>query len=133
MTTPAERRETSKAFGPIPKPAIAAIITSVLILLAAIAGGVYYFNRGPSTDDVAAFVKKDMQGYFDSDPKMAKYAMTVSRVDLIKTSDIEYKGMAVVRAKGSDHNVPVTVTYDGDNDKGMWQADRGAFLFLLTG
>ncbi|NOQ62864.1 hypothetical protein, partial [Mycolicibacterium fortuitum] len=78
-------------------------------------------------------VKKDMQGYFNTDPKMSKYVMTVDRVDLIKTSDTEYKGMAVVRAKGADHNVPVTVTYDGDNDKGMWQADRGAFLFLLTG
>lgn len=131
MTTPAEGRDG--AFGPIPKAAVAAIAVAALILAAIVGGGIYYFNRGPSTDDVAAFVKKDMQGYFNTDPKMSKYVMTVDRVDLIKTSDTEYKGMAVVRAKGADHNVPVTVTYDGDNDKGMWQADRGAFLFLLTG
>lgn len=131
MTTPADRRDVAGAFGPIPKPAIAAITVAVVMLAAIIAGGVYYVTAGPSTDDVATFVKKDMQGHFDTDPKMAKYAMTVGRVDLIHTSGVEYKGIATVRAKGTDHNVAITVTYDGD--KGMWQAERGAFLFLLSG
>lgn len=132
MTTPPPKGVMAHSV-PIPKAAVAAIAVAALILAAIVGGCIYYFNRGPSTDDVAAFVKKDMQGYFNTDPKMSKYVMTVDRVDLIKTSDTEYKGMAIVRAKGADHNVPVTVTYDGDNDKGMWQADRGAFLFLLTG
>lgn len=117
----------------ISKPAIIGIAFGVVMLVAIIAWGVYYFTRGPSEEDVAAFVKTDMQGYFDSDPQMAKYhfPITVRRVDLIHTSGTEYKGIATVRAKGADHNVAITVNYDGE--KGMWQADRGAFLFLLTG
>ncbi|OBB15086.1 hypothetical protein A5761_15220 [Mycolicibacterium setense] len=121
----------AEAFGRIPKEAIAAITVAAVILAAAIAGGVYYFNRGPSTEDVAAFVKGDMQGYFNSDPKMVKYHLTVDRVDLVHTSDTEYKGIATVRANSTNHNVAITVNYDGD--KGMWQAERGAFLFLLSG
>lgn len=105
---------------------------SIFGVLIAIGIGAYmWFNRGPSEDEVAAWVKTDIQNYLWNDPTYGKYQPRVTDVSLIKKTDVEYAGIAKVRAgySGTDHNVAITVTYNGD--KGMWEAERGAFLFLI--
>lgn len=86
---------------------------------------------GASTDDVEEWVKKDLQSYVSTDRDLARYYITVTDVSLVEAGDNEYKGIATVRTarRGDEHKIPLAVTYDGG--EGIWQAERGAFLFLM--
>jgi hypothetical protein len=55
----------------------------------------------------------------------------VTDVTLVKASDNTYNGIAqpVSPLRGRDGQVPITVTYDGENT--MRQSPPGAFVFLL--
>ncbi|AWN02635.1 hypothetical protein SEA_XAVIA_33 [Mycobacterium phage Xavia] len=91
----------------------------------------FFFGRGPSTDDVAEFVQKGMQNHLATDPKYSKYALEVRDVSLVPTTGNEYKGVAEVywHRDRAVHNVAITVVYDGS--QGIWQTERGSFLFLF--
>lgn len=51
--------------------------------------------------------------------------------DRVRKARNQYKGIATVRTarRLDEHKVGLTVTYDGDS--GVWETDRGAFLFVI--
>lgn len=106
---------------------VAAFIGIILVLFALIGGGLYWwFNRGPSVEDITAQTKQDVQEYFNRDNEL-RY-ITVKDVQLIQVSDHEYKGMVTAYAtRTGERQLGITVTHDGKR-KGMWQLDRGALL-----
>lgn len=107
------------------------IAIAVTIAVLAIGGAVYWFFFTDDTDDVAANVKGNMQSYFNSNPEVSKYNITVKDVALVEASGNEYNGIATLRTArgGEDHKVPITVTWDGKN--GIWQTERGSMMFLM--
>ncbi|QRZ09255.1 hypothetical protein JN086_14205 [Mycolicibacterium austroafricanum] len=77
---------------------------------------------------VAGQVKRTMQDKLDNDSDLAKLGLTVVDVTLVHKAGNEYKGLATIRTpKGTERDVPVDVTADGDNI--LWETPPGAFLF----
>ncbi|WP_349269134.1 hypothetical protein [Mycolicibacterium parafortuitum] len=71
-----------------------------------------------------------MQQKFNSDDELAKLNLQVRDVVLVQKTGNEYKGLATVRTqKGTEREVPVEVTFDGDNI--LWESPPGALLFAL--
>lgn len=82
------------------------------------------------TEEAAALVKTSMQQKFDTDDELAELNLQVREVVLVNKSGNEYKGLATVRTqKGTERDVPVEVTFDGDNV--LWESPPGALLFAL--
>lgn len=79
---------------------------------------------------IAAQVQRTMQDKFDADPDMSPLGLEIVEVMLVHKADNEYKGLATVRTpNGTQRDVPVDVTADGDNV--LWETPPGAFLFAL--
>ena len=75
-------------------------------------------------------VKDSMQRQLDSDSRFSKYHLRVESVDVLHKSGNQYGGMATVRtAKGTEHQVPIDVTADGD--RVLWNTGPGAFAFAI--
>lgn len=83
------------------------------------------------TEQLAEQVESSMQDYLKTDNDLSKYTVRVLSVDLNKESDSKYEGVATVNTARSaeEHLVPIEVTLYGE--KMMWQAEPGAFLFLM--
>jgi VCBS repeat-containing protein len=83
-----------------------------------------------SKTNISAMVKDSMQHQLDSDSRFSKYQLRVESVDVLHKSGNQYEGMATVRtAKGTEHQVPIDVTADGD--KVLWNTGPGAFAFAI--
>ena len=78
--------------------------------------------------DISKQVVVSMQSELDKNPTFSKYQLKVLRVDLVKESSNKYNGFAVVLFKDTEQNVPIEVTYDGDNM--MCTTKPFAFSFL---
>jgi hypothetical protein len=78
--------------------------------------------------DISKQVVVSMQSELDKNPTFSKYQLKVLRVDLVKESSNKYNGFAVVLFKDTEQNVPIEVTYDGDNM--MYSTKPFAFSFL---
>lgn len=86
---------------------------------------------GTSVEDIEETTKADVQSYLRTDGKLAPYGLTVLSVDLVNSSGNEYTGFAKIQTRSYEtHQVPITVVHDGD--EGMWQIERGGFLFLMN-
>lgn len=80
------------------------------------------------TETAAALVKQSMQDNFDTDKDFAELKLRVVDVVLVNNVGNEYKGVATVRTpKGTERDIPVDATYDGDNI--VWEIPPGALLF----
>lgn len=84
-----------------------------------------------TTAQLADRAEQSMQEYLNTDTSLSSYKVRVLRVDLNKVSDNKYEGVATVNTaqSGIEHLVPITVT--NFSERMMWQAEPGAFLFLL--
>lgn len=106
-------------------------MVAVTVVCALVAGGVLLWQEfRPSADGVAEKVQVSMQESLDADQRYASYNMHVIRVSVIRKSGNEFDGIATIRMpSGSEHQVPIDVTTDGEQV--MWQTQPGAFVFLL--
>ena len=110
----------------------------VVVAVVVVMVGKHYYNQSETSDqtsgskaDIAAEVKTSMQDTLNTDPAFSKYHLQVVKVDVVKKSDNQYEGIAVVHgAKQIDHNVSVQVTADGD--KAMWQSPPGSFAWAAV-
>lgn len=95
----------------------------MVVLLTGCGGGV-------DIDAMERQTQQDLQNYVETDSTLSKYAITVYEVTLVHEADNRYVGYARLSARsGKPHQVAVTVIRDGD--RGMWQTDRGAWLWLM--
>jgi hypothetical protein len=78
--------------------------------------------------DISKQVVVSMQSELDKNPTFSKHHLKVLRVDLVKESSNKYNGYAVVLFKDAERNVPIEVTYDGDEM--MYSTKPLAFSFL---
>ncbi|MDN4521568.1 hypothetical protein JN086_11275 [Mycolicibacterium austroafricanum] len=83
-----------------------------------------------ATETASALVKQSMQQKFDTDEDLSELHLQVVDVVLVNKAGNEYKGLATVRTqKGTERDVPVEATFDGDNI--IWESPPGALLFAL--
>lgn len=82
------------------------------------------------TEAAAAIVKESLQHKLRTDPDLAKLNLAIVDVQLVNKAGNEYKGIATVKTQdGTEHDVPLDVTADGNNV--LWETPPGAFLFAL--
>lgn len=87
-------------------------------------------SKQSATDKLGEQVMQSMQEKFDTDADLSTLKLRVTNVVLVNSSGNQYKGIATVRTqKGTEHDVTVNVTADGNNM--MWETEPGAFLFAL--
>ena len=82
----------------------------------------------PSVEDTTKSVQSSMQSKFDSDDDFSKYHMIVDSVSLIRESDNKFTGIAYIKYKGKEHELPIKVI--ADNKQIMWETENFAFAFL---
>ena len=83
-----------------------------------------------ATETAAALVEQSMQEKFDTDDELSELNLRVVDVVLVNKAGNEYKGLATVRTQnGTERDVPVEATFDGDNI--IWESPPGALLFAL--
>jgi hypothetical protein len=75
-------------------------------------------------------VKQSMQSKFDTDPQFRKFHFVVTNVQVASKSGNTYSGIASIKYHNVVHDVVIEVTSDGQNI--VWQAQPGAFAFVLT-
>lgn len=114
-----------------PAQIVIAVVAGVALLI-----GAYLWSehklpwQGPDVSELASEVRESMQSSLTSDERYKPYNLTVIKVTLIKSGDNTYDGMAAIKPlNGPQGDVPVDVTYDGENL--LWQTQPGAFMFLL--
>jgi len=82
----------------------------------------------PSVEDTTKSVQSSMQSKFDSDDDFSKYHMIVDSVSLVRESDNKFNGVAHIKYKGKEHEIPIKVT--ADNKNVLWETENFAFSFL---
>jgi len=88
------------------------------------------YRDAKKLDALTSEVQESMQSKFNTDPDISKYNIRVDEVGLIKETDTKYSGMATVHTPTSgEHKVSIEVKTDGSQI--MWEANPGAFLFLV--
>ena len=101
--------------------------SSILILSLCILGFLCMQGCGVSKEDIQNQVKSMLQEKFNTDKDISKYHLQVKRIDLTQESRNKYRGYAVVDYKNQEHNLGITVLYDGKSI--MYETDPPAFLF----
>lgn len=112
------------------------VIVAVVATVAVLAVGWFAWQKysdyqtGEETQQLAERVESAMQESLDTDSNLSQYSVRVLSVDLNKESDTKYEGVATVNTAQSaeEHLVSIEVKIYGE--RMMWQAERGAFLFL---
>ncbi|MGV0792998.1 hypothetical protein [Mycolicibacterium sp. XJ1819] len=84
-----------------------------------------------STDEIAQWVKTDLQGFVHQDKRLKPYGPQILSVHLVRETDTTYTGYAEVSPlRGPDGRVPLEVTYD-DEGHAMWKTPPGAWLWMM--
>jgi hypothetical protein len=84
---------------------------------------------GLSKEDIGQAVKISMQETLSSDSNFKEYNLKVNDVSVFQKGDKSYKGLVSIEYKGASHNVSVEILVDGGDV--MWEAEPGAFMFLM--
>ncbi len=84
---------------------------------------------GSSPEEIGRRVQQSMQERFTADPQMSKFGLRVKKVVAIKEAGNKYQGVATIQYKGTERQVPVHITAEGENV--IWRTDTGAFMFLM--
>ena len=83
----------------------------------------------PAQADIGQEVKAAMQSTLSADPDFKEYGLQVQSVIVVSEGvGNKYQGMASVTHQGRVHQVPVTVTIDGQQF--IWRSEPGAFDFV---
>lgn len=82
----------------------------------------------PSVDSVEKDVKALFQKTLDNQQDLKPLGLVVEKVDVIHESGNRYKGIAIVGMNGQVHQVPMSVTADGN--KVMYEVSPGGLDFI---
>jgi len=88
------------------------------------------YRDAKKLDALTSEVQASMQHKFDTDPDLSKFKIRVDDLGLIRETDTKYSGMATVHTLNTGER-QVSIAVKADGSYMMWEADRGAFLFLV--
>lgn len=96
--------------------AVAALLTLALL------------GCSPSTEEVAANVKRSVEANFETNTQYQDFKLSVQSVTLVHEKDGRYQGMVTVVFEGEEHKLPISVLTDHTNT--IWEIKPEAFAFI---
>jgi hypothetical protein len=82
----------------------------------------------PTPETVGQMAKTSIQDVLRVDPRFEGSGIEVTKVQLTLEGERQYKGIASIKHKGREHEVPVNVLVDGLSIK--WSTAPDAFSFV---